>query len=163
LRETCTDCALKHLSQASILLHESRHGYPLHIHYSRGHMAEAEAELAKLYPKHSDMVRAERKKLEDRDDYTPDFNKMIEKIDKECLICDLAGNPRPNSSELPSRGTGRSTGRSRKPAGPSRRLSESERQKRHARCEAKVARCVSGLRGRRDVNPYAVCRAKVKC
>ena len=93
MRPTCTECALKHLSQSSILLHESRHGYPGHIHYARGHMAEAEAELAKEYPEHADMVREERKKLEEDPGYTPDFDKLMEKIDTECEVCELSENP----------------------------------------------------------------------
>lgn len=94
MRPTCTDCAIKHLAQASILLHESRDGYPDHIFYARGHMAEAEAELALLYPEHSSLVRMERKKLEDDPDYNPDYTGLMGKIDEECTVCELAGNPR---------------------------------------------------------------------
>ena len=94
MRPTCTDCAIKHLAQASILLQESRHGYPDHIYYARGNMAEAEAELAKLYPVHSDLVRTERKLLEQDGEYSPDFTALMKKIDEECEVCSLAGNPR---------------------------------------------------------------------
>jgi len=57
-------------------------------------MAEAEAELAQLYPVHSDLVRGERKKLELDPEYTPDFMALMEKIDQECEVCELMGNPR---------------------------------------------------------------------
>ena len=90
MRPTCVDCGLKHLSQASILLHESRHGYPKHIHYARGHMAEAEAELAQEYPHHADLVRDERKKLERDPSYNPDFNMLLTTIEMECEGCKLA-------------------------------------------------------------------------
>ncbi len=100
MRQTCTDCAIKHLAQASILLQETRHGYPDHIYYARGHLAEAEAELAQLYPAHSDLVRKERKLLEADEDYTPDFTALMKKIDEECEVCELAGNPRLTSCEL---------------------------------------------------------------
>ncbi len=63
-------------------------------------MAEAEAELADLYPGHSDIVRAERKKLEMNPDYTPDFTALMAKIDEECTECALAGNPR-SAPEIP--------------------------------------------------------------
>jgi len=94
VRPTCTDCAIKHLAQAAILLQESRHGYPDHIYYARGHLAEAEAELARLYPVHADLVRTERKLLEEDDKYLPDFTALMKKIDEECEVCSLAGNPR---------------------------------------------------------------------
>jgi len=94
MRPTCTDCAIKHLAQASITLQESRHGYPDHIYYARGHMAEAEAELARMYPAHSDLVRTERKLLEDDEEYSPDFTALMKKIDEECEVCSLGGNPR---------------------------------------------------------------------
>lgn len=94
MRPTCVDCAIKHLAEASILLQESRHGYPDHIYYSRGHMAEAEAELAQLYPAHADLVRVSRKTLEQDPDFSPDFMGLMKQIDEECEVCALAGNPR---------------------------------------------------------------------
>ncbi len=100
MRPTCTDCAIKHLAQASILLQESRHGYPDHIYYARGHLAEAEAELSQLYPVHAELVRKERKLLEADGEYSPDFTALMKKIDTECEVCELAGNPRKTSCEL---------------------------------------------------------------
>lgn len=135
MRPTCTDCSLKHLSQASILVHESRHGYPLHIHYARGHMAEAESELAKLYPDMAEMVRHERKLLENDKKYTPDFDGMLKKIERECVTCELAGNP-----------------------GSTKKYSV----RTHSECEREIAACVTQV-GHSRVNPHAVCKAKIKC
>ena len=89
MRPTCTHCAIKHLSQAMITLSESRQGYPTHRFYALGHMAEAGDELVKEYPKYAEMIRAERKKLEDDPGYTPDFEELIETVDEECTICQL--------------------------------------------------------------------------
>jgi len=134
MRETCTDCAIKHLAQASILLQEARHGYPAHIYYSRGHLAEAEAELAQLYPEHSDLVRTERKLLEQDPGYTPNFTGLMERIDEECEVCALAGNP----------------------GNPVKFGSTS--------CEDKILSCVRQIEGKPGVtNPWAVCRASISC
>ena len=140
MRPTCTDCAIKHLSQAAILLQESRHGYPDHIYYARGHMAEAEAELAKLYPSHSDLVRKERKLLEDDDAYAPDFTALMKKIDEECEVCSLQGNPRSNP------------------------IAWTKCELRHPEVQRKILSCVAQVEGVPGIrSPYAVCRAAIKC
>ena len=134
------------MAQASILLHESRDGYPDHLFYARGHMAEAEAELALLYPDHSKLVRTERKLLENDEDYTPDFTGLMKKIDEDCKVCELMGNPR-SIALAPGSETDLVD-----PSG-ARNL-----------CEAKVERCVLALKDDPHVrNPYAVCRASIKC
>lgn len=140
MRPTCTDCAIKHLAQASILLQESRHGYPDHIYYARGHMAEAEAELAKLYPVHSDLVRTERKQLEQNPEYTPDFTALMNKIDEECEVCSLQGNPRSNP------------------------IAWTKCELEHPEIQRKITSCVRQLEGKPGVlNPFAVCRASIAC
>lgn len=144
MRPTCTDCAIKHIAQASILLQEARHGYPDHIFYSRGHLAEAEAELAQLYPVHSDMVRMERKLLEQNPEYTPDFTALMKQIDEECEVCALSGNPRSIEGVTPYAWTSCET--------------------LHPRVQEKIISCVKKVRARGDpVNPFAVCRAAIKC
>lgn len=45
MRPYCLACALKHVSQAVVLLAESKKGYPLHLWLAVGHLAEAEDEL----------------------------------------------------------------------------------------------------------------------
>jgi len=64
-----------------------------------GHLAEAGDELVKEYPKHAALVRAERKKLEEDPNYSPDFDGLMDVIDEECTVCELAGNPRSATCE----------------------------------------------------------------
>ena len=42
MRNSCLSCAMKHVTQSSILLSESEKGYPNHYWYALGHLAEAE-------------------------------------------------------------------------------------------------------------------------
>lgn len=148
MRPTCTHCALKHLSQASILLSESRQGYPTHRFYALGHMAEAGDELVAEYPKYAELVRSERKKLEEDDEYSPDFDWLLNTIDEECSVCQLEpGSPR--ASTL---------------IGQQAHLSGSQGVRRNPSCESKIASCVLQLEDDPHVrNPYAVCRASIKC
>jgi len=141
LRPTCTDCAIKHLAQASITLQEARHGYPSHIFYSRGHMAEAEAELAKLYPVHSDIVRRERKLLEQNPEYTPDFMALMEKIDDECEVCALSGNPRSAEGATP--------------------YAWSSCEARNPLIQERILACVT--RQDNQVTAFATCRGLIRC
>jgi len=163
LRPTCTDCALKHLSQASILLSEAHQGYPTHLYYALGHMAEAGDELVQLYPEHAALVRAERKKLELDPEYSPDFTALMKKIDTECEACSLlshatkpAGNPDPPPREYkPSAWT--------------------KCELRYPSVQRKIASCAKAIEKRQTcppsrwgtskkcVNPFAVCRAWFGC
>lgn len=158
MRPTCVDCALKHLSQASILLQESKQGYPKHLHYARGHMAEAESELISRYPKHAELVRAERKKLEESEDYKPDFDKLIDKVDQECDVCQLQGNAH-------------SKGNPRSRAFLPHNLTEAEKaspelRRKLARCikktEIKCCGKVTPHYENCSCNPVAVCRTSVR-
>lgn len=89
-RTTCVDCAKKHLSQAKILLDESRKGYPEHFWIALGHMAEAEDELISKYPEWANRIRDERKLVESDKTYTPDYAKLIMEIDAKCSYCGYA-------------------------------------------------------------------------
>ena len=44
MRKACSDCTIKHLVQAMILMDEALLGYPLHRYLAIGHLAEAESE-----------------------------------------------------------------------------------------------------------------------
>jgi len=58
MRETCLDCARKHLAQADILMMEEATGdYPTHKWYAVGHMAEAADELMAEHPDLAAKVR----------------------------------------------------------------------------------------------------------
>jgi len=64
MRDTCLDCALKHIAQAEVLMEEAFLGYPLHSYYAIGHLAEAEAELLAEHAPLADSVRILRKAYE---------------------------------------------------------------------------------------------------
>ena len=60
MRPSCLDCARKHVAQASILLDEAALGYPEHKWLAVGHLAEAEAETLKVWPKLAETIREHR-------------------------------------------------------------------------------------------------------
>lgn len=55
MREACIECVLKHVGQATVLMHETVKGYEYHFVYVIGHLAEAEDESA-TYPVIRDMI-----------------------------------------------------------------------------------------------------------
>ena len=57
VRETCLFCVSKHLSQSIILMSEVKKGYPMHLWYAVGHLAEAEDESVIKQPKLSAQIR----------------------------------------------------------------------------------------------------------
>ncbi len=63
-REFCPRCAIKHLAQARALLKERDKGYPHHVWYAVGHMAEAEDEIVERMPEEALLIRKERMRLE---------------------------------------------------------------------------------------------------
>jgi len=80
-RKPCAHCAKKHLSQAMVLLDESINGYPEHRWMAVGHVAEAESEIAGLYPDVAKTLRGVRKAMDEDRDYFPDFLPVILEID----------------------------------------------------------------------------------
>lgn len=160
MRPTCTDCALKHLAQASILEQESRQGYPTHIHYALGHMAEAEAELIQQYPKHAEMIRKERKRLEAFPGAKVNFDALIKTVDKECDVCDLAEKGI-KIGQTPN------PGRLYEPYGLT--LQEKKDKARiRGHCTLKsnnrycrLTRCIKKKEHDKNINAVAVCRASI--
>ena len=63
-REQCTRCAIKHLGQARALMLEVKKGYPEHVWYALGHMAEAEDEIVEIQPEAAEVIRTARVKIE---------------------------------------------------------------------------------------------------
>lgn len=86
MREACTDCALKHIAQAHILLHEARLGYPDHVYLAMGHLAEASDELSGGHIEMARELRAVRKRIEEEED--ADFN-VLEWIRKIVALDDV--------------------------------------------------------------------------
>jgi hypothetical protein len=56
-RHSCLDCVRKHLAQASIMLDESKLGYPHHKWFAVGHLAEAESESLREFPELAVKIR----------------------------------------------------------------------------------------------------------
>lgn len=80
MRPSCLNCTRKHLAQALVLLHESKKGYPTHFWLAQGHLAEAEDELLRDYPALADVVRNERKLLEEDPSYEIPLMDLIEQV-----------------------------------------------------------------------------------
>jgi hypothetical protein len=80
MRESCRECACKHIAQARVLLLEKAKGYPEHYWFAMGHLAEAEDELVKDFPEWAAMVRTERMKLQKDRDYKVPFADLINAI-----------------------------------------------------------------------------------
>ena len=85
MRESCRECACKHIAQARVLLLEKDKGYPEHYWFAMGHLAEAEDELVRDFPEETRLVRAERLKLQKNRDYGMPFADLIN------AICNEAG------------------------------------------------------------------------
>jgi len=106
-------------------------------------MAEAGDELVKEYPKYAELVRAERKKLEDDPEYKPDFEYLIETVDEECSVCQLEQNPGPEGY---------------------RPYAWTKCELKYPSVQKKIVSCVQQLEGKPGVvNPFAVCRAAISC
>ena len=63
-RPQCARCSIKHLAQARALVMETCKGYPEHVWYAIGHMAEAEDECVELMPMEAGLIRKERLRIE---------------------------------------------------------------------------------------------------
>ena len=80
MRESCRECACKHIAQARVLLLETNNGYQEHYWFAMGHLAEAEDELVKDFPDQTALVRAERLKLQEDRNHEVPFADMINAI-----------------------------------------------------------------------------------
>ena len=89
-REQCTRCAIKHLAQARVLMNEARNGYPVHVWYAMGHLAEAEDEIIGIQPMDAVAIRAERIKIQDAleadETYVPDFEALMLRVGEGGLL-----------------------------------------------------------------------------
>ena len=64
MREACLECTMKHIAQAIVLYHEMFKGYPEHLAYVVGHLAEAEDEILDLSPDLCNRIRKQRKLIQ---------------------------------------------------------------------------------------------------
>lgn len=67
MRPSCLGCVLKHIAQASILLDETRLGYPLHYWLAVGHLAEAESEVLGFSQEVATAIREARLGLDEKE------------------------------------------------------------------------------------------------
>jgi hypothetical protein len=88
-RPVCLLCSLKHLAQARAILFETRKGYPEHVWYAIGHLAEAEDECLAEWPALAERIRKERKKLELDSKHFPDTGKLMRMILKRLRPFDV--------------------------------------------------------------------------
>ena len=80
-RKFCPACALKHVAQARALMLETRKGYPTHVAFAMGHLAEAEDELVDRMPDTLEAIRQERLKIQEHPlDYMPDWERLVKLI-----------------------------------------------------------------------------------
>lgn len=98
-RDFCPRCAIKHLSQARALLKERDKGYPHHVWYAIGHLAEAEDEIVERMPEEAGEIRAARVALERNPKDLLDFEAlmymvahggMLEEVEDEWNNCNGA-------------------------------------------------------------------------
>jgi hypothetical protein len=80
MRESCRECACKHIAQARVLLLEKDKGHPEHYWFAMGHLAEAEDELVKDFQDATALVRSERLNLQKNRDYEVPFADLITAI-----------------------------------------------------------------------------------
>lgn len=90
-RDFCARCGIKHLAQARVLMLERMKGYPHHVWYAMGHMAEAEDEIIERMPSEARAIRDVRlmieKSLEHKDvEYCPDFGALMEIVANGALL-----------------------------------------------------------------------------
>lgn len=89
-RDFCPRCAVKHLAQARALLKERFKGYPHHVWYAMGHMAEAEDEIIDHMPEEAKSIRLSRVKLEKslagNFPFAPDFFTLMMEVAQGGLL-----------------------------------------------------------------------------
>lgn len=82
MRESCLNCARKHLAQAVILMTEACLGYPDHKWIAIGHMCEAETELVEDYLVEAIRIREHRKAYEQDEGYVVPIMELIQRLGK---------------------------------------------------------------------------------
>lgn len=93
MRESCLDCARKHIAQAEILMLEYATGdYPVHKWYAVGHLAEAADEMMEKYPSVAETLRTERLKYMEDDAYqinTAELISLVSSFDEQAVQNEL--------------------------------------------------------------------------
>lgn len=98
-RDFCPRCAIKHLAQARCLLLEVKQGYPHHIWYALGHMAEAADEIVEMMPTEALAIREARLELEARAlkagerGFLPDIKGLMYMVAKGALLEEVQEDP----------------------------------------------------------------------
>lgn len=79
-RDSCIQCALKHLSQAFVLSQEVKKGYPHHYWFAMGHMAEAEDELLTDHAERVEPIREQRLLWQVEKEYKVPFADLVDDL-----------------------------------------------------------------------------------
>ena len=90
MRESCFDCARKHIGQALVLLIEAKLGYPEYKWLAIGHLAEAEAETVKDFFEVAVKIRGLRHEIMDNEKYNVDLLALIREITELQKVFDCA-------------------------------------------------------------------------
>lgn len=89
-REFCPRCGIKHLAQARALMKETKKGYPHHVWFAMGHMAEAEDEIVDFMPEQAEAIRTERIKVQDGlvsgKPFVPDFERLMYDVAEAAML-----------------------------------------------------------------------------
>ncbi len=80
MRKSCIDCVIKHISQAHVLLLESKLGYPMHYYLAIAHLAEAEDEVADISIDMAIKIRDIRKDIEQKEGADFDVLELIQEV-----------------------------------------------------------------------------------
>ncbi len=84
-RKSCFACVRKHIAQASVLMDESKLGYPFYRWYAIGHLAEAESEARGENQAFAEEIRKTRLDLMDKN-IEPAFDMLL------IHACKIAGD-----------------------------------------------------------------------
>lgn len=82
-RSSCPNCSMKHISNAIVLLNESKMGYPAHRWLAIGHLDQAAEEILRDYPIIANTIRNIRLELMENPDKIPLVMKLLENMDKK--------------------------------------------------------------------------------
>lgn len=93
-REFCPRCSIKHIAQARALMKEISKGYPEHVWYAMGHLAEAEDEIVDYMPEEANTIRDQRLQMQQALDasaeapeyYVPDFQHLLRTVAEGAML-----------------------------------------------------------------------------
>jgi hypothetical protein len=82
VRDSCIQCALKHIGQARALMLETCKGYPEHVWFAMGHLAEAEDETVHRHAELANVIRNERLRIQQNHEHKTSWEDLVNVIVK---------------------------------------------------------------------------------